>query len=329
MENKEQQLPVQQNDAEQFDQELLQMNIEHAKELFEYEMSEVLLNFKKEAASFKRRDVSEYLDKEIPKADIAFTAPEVELKGIDYSDEQQAVSLPAASAAPITVKKPALTEDTIPSVSVRFTSPTCTVSGPEQSAVVMPPEKLALLAAMPDLSVQAAPIDVPDVQVNTDAFRLEAVPDMSVSIQTDMTAPVIHEDTFTMGDVKEPEISLNVATAEKFEMPVIPAAKEIQTPALSLPADVAVSLTVPALKAEDELKDISVPEAKAFVMPELPAEPTLHLPDAIAPAAESAVWKAPVFSEAAPVHAEIPAVPEKPDFSMYYADIVESLKAAL
>ena len=72
-----------------------QSSLERAKALFEYEMTEVLLNFRQEAATMKGRDSSEYLSMEVPSAGVEYAAPAVALEGIGYEDKDTRVTLDA------------------------------------------------------------------------------------------------------------------------------------------------------------------------------------------------------------------------------------------
>ena len=56
-------------------------SIERAKALFEYEMTEVLLNFKNEVRAVKDSPAAEYINMEVPKSGVAYDAPDIAVEG--------------------------------------------------------------------------------------------------------------------------------------------------------------------------------------------------------------------------------------------------------
>lgn len=308
MENKEQQLPVEQNEQELAD-------IERARELFEYEMTEVLLNFQSEVKSMKRRDVSEYLDMELPKAGIDYTAPEIGVKGIDYTDEGINLSLNGQklSAQPFQPVSGEIAE--VPAVSVDTAAmPSLTVTKPPLTVEEMP---------VFDGNVFAAGIQKKVAVQQPDAAAW-AIPD--VKMQTAVLAA---------GKVNQPQIALTVSQPGAVSVPLMPKPAAVSFPAVEVPSDMNRTVSLPVLSevtlSSEGMDGVTVPDASpAKVTAVTAVSVEIKKPDNLVPMQDSPVVAMP---ELPPVKAAeaaaYPAIPEKPDFSMYYTDIMQSLKAEI
>ncbi len=87
-------------------------NMEEAKELFEYEMTAVLLNVRASYGKREKPPRPEYLDMEVPKTEVDFSKPDIELNGLEQSVPEASVSegqfdLAKPAAESITVDKEA------------------------------------------------------------------------------------------------------------------------------------------------------------------------------------------------------------------------------
>ena len=82
-----------QNAAEQPAEKQEMTSIERAKELFEYEMTEVLLNFRSEVSTMRGKAEPGYVNREVPKAGVAYEAPDIAVAGIDYTEENTDIAL--------------------------------------------------------------------------------------------------------------------------------------------------------------------------------------------------------------------------------------------
>ncbi len=189
MDNKEQELSLQQQE------ELLKYSDpERVKELFEYEMTQVLLGFKEEKVRFSRRDVSEYIDMELPDADVQYSTPDIELKGIEYENAEELKPL----------------ENGIPEVKI-----TDTVIPGAQAA------KISINTDMPDNIELAAPIvnaaDLKSRSVTFTAAEVELVSSFGISTPQ---APCFDQGCFEIAapvlnaKLKEPKAVLKVEVPE-------------------------------------------------------------------------------------------------------------------
>lgn len=82
-------------------------DLDKAKEIFEYEMTEVLLGFKNEVKQNMHRDINaEYMQMETPSAGVEFTPPEVDIKGPEGIPQvgTAKISAEGLSAADIEIK---------------------------------------------------------------------------------------------------------------------------------------------------------------------------------------------------------------------------------
>ena len=82
-----------QNAAEQPAEKQEMTSLDRAKELFEYEMTEVLLNFKSEVSTMRGKAEPDYINREVPKAGVAYEAPDIAVEGIDYTESNTDIAL--------------------------------------------------------------------------------------------------------------------------------------------------------------------------------------------------------------------------------------------
>ena len=126
-------------------------SIERARELFEYEMTEVLLNFKGEMNALRSRDRAAAVSVETPKAEVAYTPPEIELSGVDCPECGE-VSLSGesirADVRVASVEVPPVPEVVIPAQKAvdAQTAFTVAFSSPPKAAEWTAPEALSVNA---------------------------------------------------------------------------------------------------------------------------------------------------------------------------------------
>lgn len=329
-------------------------DIDRVKELFEYEMTQVLLNFKSEISEIKSRTNSEYLNMELPKASVDFEAPEVAVKGIDYSESgmiggfetpEMAVSAPVVNIGAVPEVK---------AVSVKL----------EKTESVKDAEKHIEAVAVPDVRMK---FEKPVLKA-ADSIDAPAVPEIGFGTALGEAA-----------DVSAPELGIvgtgSIAINTSFEVKQA-AAPEICIPETSLDAS---AFELPALSGTGETASVKIPETKQFEMPVFSqiavpdklvsdksfapvgvnafsgfggievTEVKLGVTEAAKPAEFRLLTEKPVFRPeiklsvpeaikpeiptmpelAAMKQPEYPEIPEAPDFSAYYADIFETLKAEM
>lgn len=366
MENKEQQMPVQQVEQSQelSDQELQEFSAERAKELFEYEMSEVLLNFNQEVGRIKRKDVSEYLDMEVPKADIKFEVHQKKLKGIDFSDKNTDISHDEpketkVEITPISVEVPetpdisiegkkddieikalsgavfaelGLSEDGSLSAGVDFAPPSFTsptVSGKDSFAV---PEKFSLEPEISAQTVDVSPIAVPDTKIGKSVFKTPAAYILDTDTKS-VDVPAIDTGVFSIDSVKAPEVSMSVSEVKEYNVPTIPNLKSVEKPELSIPDNAPELFDTESFKkqSEIEVEDITVPVSNVspFDVPAISVDNTDVKAQISVPSTDIGNLMVMTLPESEAPNVDFPDVPKKPDFSMYYTDIVESLRAEM
>lgn len=393
MENEQQQLPVQQKD--EFPE---YSDIERTKALFEYEMTEVLLGFKKEAVRFKRRDVSEYLDMELPQAGVDYTSPDISLKGIEYSETDSippldvSVNTPQSLKAgtseftdinaiklrPIISSKPEIIpvsgEMNIPQIEDIFSN----IENAELSAVRLNlPETQSIKIEYDNNSISALSegvpaVTVPEIKLQQSEKPAITVPQTSahkvqfnagaLSVNGDVLLteiPSVEVDVgkLSVGNIGQIGIQVSFPPQEKNDLSV--SFEKISVEDLLSETD--IQAEVPGICSVDaditpyyiQTADISVPAVDAYglsydIQP-VPVSKTTAAADVSVleisreafdinavkefdinvsvPRAEPPVFSSVSDIETAAV--DYPDIPEKPDFSDYYSDILDSIKTEI
>ena len=334
-----------QNAAEQPAEKQEMTSIERAKELFEYEMTEVLLNFRSEVSTMRGKAASGYVNREVPKAGVAYEAPDIAVAGIDYTEENTDIALDtdavradfAVSFDGAVPEIPVFTQQT----AVTTEAPAFTAEVPDVPQVSIPEMQAAevqtVTAEVPDIPVfradalfaapkaqtAAVSVAVPEAQISP-SFALPSVEQGDAPIMnTDV--PSVDAARFAVGAVSTAEV-----TVENIEVPVVaiaePAAVSLEQPALSI-AEVSAP-AVPAISVQTDAAfpaiDVPQTESVSLVYDEKKA-PTVEIdvavPETALPTLSIGI---PENRETAPV--PYPEIPETPDFSAYYAEITEAIK---
>lgn len=295
MENNEKTLSPQQQDAavQPAKEEKAELTeLEKAKALFEYEMTEVLLCFKNEAKHLKAKNVSEYLDMDIPDAGLDYTAPDTGVKDIE-------TDAPSVSGMPEMKVQEA-------QVAVNVIVPESAEIGLSFGADVEPKAQIEV--------PEAKALDLPEVSQDFEPSAAVSVPKAAEVAAAELAAPdvkgmTVHHYTESLKvsvsqltAAELTDISVSVPEA-KAGCPSVRAVTEVAAPKAA-PSFVTVSEESFAL-AGAEVGEIKL----AAVSTELP-----EIPDIAAPR---------------PKAQNYPDVPEKPDFSAYYSDIIEAVRAEL
>lgn len=297
-----------------------QSSLERAKALFEYEMTEVLLNFRQEAATMKGRDSSEYLSMEVPPAGVEYAAPAVALEGIGYEDKDTRVTLDAETLraeAPsdVSVTAPAIPDVDLTAVSVgapAFVS----VPAPEIPAVEL---STAFHAETEDLSVS---VPVPEVR----SVTFEKPPAPTLAGVDAVPEARLDAEVFLLSLESRLTFTAEIPTLEKQAVVFEPGGAELKSAPITVPdappAELQPIPSSPELRMAVTVEDADVPQIPEMNKAELVWQP-VSVPDAV-----------PVSFETMPAEAQIPGVclppiPEKPDFSAEYAEITELLRAEL
>ncbi len=216
-------------------------DIEKAKELFEYEMTDVLLNFKNEVAALRKDPNADYLNMEIKKPEFTFEAPELEVKSAAV-DEVKAVAAPSmaelqleAAAVPgaaLTDKKvsvaPFSTELDVSSdvkVPEGITVPdggyTLSASAPDvvSPSVTSVPDSVSLPAAKVVTEVQSVQVNVPDTSVSADSFSLPAADEVRAPAAPVVIRPAVDMSLF---DIPAPVMTMKGVSGYDAKMPKAP-----------------------------------------------------------------------------------------------------------
>lgn len=293
--------------------------IDRARELFEYEMTEVLLNFKNEVKSMKGSAESEYLSMEVPKAGVECNIPEIAVEGIDYGEADTAVAIDSSS---LRVDTNVVFDGDIPSAAIAFEQNSSEASVDaaafEAASFDVPVVKLAENA--PEVTKLSVSVDAPTVPEVNSALFTAPQSETAVSVElpeekaaVDFIAPQIQ----TSADVKVPgteqvalpaiqaveqeSVRITAVEAQKPELPGLPELNE-ELPSVSVPVISDVKLA-PDLSAPKAALDIDVPDANASF-------------DGII-----------VLPEQTAAEIEYPGIPAPQDFSAYYAQITEAIKS--
>ncbi len=242
-----------QNAAEQPAEKQEMTSIERAKELFEYEMTEVLLNFRSEVSTMRGKAAPGYVNREVPKAGVAYEAPDIAVAGIDYTEENTDIALDtdavradfAVSFDGAVPEIPVFTQQT----AVTTEAPAFTAEVPDVPQVSIPEMQAAevqtVTAEVPDIPVfradalfaapkaqtAAVSVAVPEAQIGASFALPSAEQGEAPVMNTDV--PPVDAARFAVGAVSTAEV-----TVENIEVPVVaiaePAAVSLEQPALSI-----------------------------------------------------------------------------------------------
>ena len=269
-------------------------DIEKAKELFEYEMTEILLNFREEMAKPKANPDAAYLDAEVPAAQLEYAAPEIALKGIGYDVPEQNAALGTVSLQAEPVKQIAVSAAALNAPeNVKIPAAAKLDSAAIRSAVVQ--KEIAVPGRIPaDMAAIGQPLKADAVQV-----MLSVPADASETVRI---APL-------PADAKAEQIAAAVPdTAVDFDvLKAVPA----ELPAAKLPDSVkfgnvnfdGTQFAIP--KADNVTVTVAYEPVNdgGFRMPEIPQHKVT----------------APQY----------PDVPEKPDISGAVTDILAAVRAEI
>ena len=269
-------------------------DIEKAKELFAYEMTEILLNFREEMAKPKANPDAAYLDAEVPAAQLEYAAPEIALKGIGYHMPEQTAPFEAAVLRAEAVKP------------VRLTAGSAVV--PELLPVpeISAQDPAAIRAAVTQTELTVPGADSAGKLIAAAAFR-QGAPQIAVSLPAEI--PEAPQIAALPAEAAVPQIAVTVPdTAVNC---AVFAAKQAEIPAAKLPdsADYPVPVIDGSRFSLPQAEDVSVsvayelPQTAGFRMPEIPQH-TVTAP-------------------------QYPEVPEKPDISGAVTDILAAVRAEI
>ena len=311
-----------QNAAEQPAEKQEMTSIERAKELFEYEMTEVLLNFRSEVSTMRGKAEPGYVNREVPTAGVAYEAPDIAVAGIDYTEENTDIALDTdAVRADFAVSF----DGAVPEIPVFTQQTAVTTEAPAFTAEVpdIPVFRADALFAAPKAQTAAVSVAVPEAQIGASFALPSAEQGEAPVMNTDV--PPVDAARFAVGAVSTAEV-----TVENIEVPVVaiaePAAVSLEQPALSI-AEVSAP-AVPAISVQTDAAfpaiDVPQTESVSLVYDEKKA-PTVEIdvavPETALPTLSIGI---PENRETAPV--PYPEIPETPDFSAYYAEITEAIK---
>ena len=230
-----------QNAAEQPAEKQEMTSIERAKELFEYEMTEVLLNFRSEVSTMRGKAASGYVNREVPKAGVAYEAPDIAVAGIDYTEENTDIALDTdAVRADFAVSF----DGAVPEIPV-FTQQTAVTTEAPAFTAEVPDVPQVSISEMQAAEVQTVTAEVPDIPV----FRADAL----------FAAPKAQTAAVSVA-VPEAQIGASFAlpSAEQGEAPVMNT--DAAFPAIDVPQTESVSLPSGAVTAPTVEIDVAVPE---------------------------------------------------------------------
>lgn len=311
-----------QNAAEQPAEKQEMTSIERAKELFEYEMTEVLLNFRSEVSTMRGKAASGYVNREVPKAGVAYEAPDIAVAGIDYTEENTDIALDTdAVRADFAVSF----DGAVPEIPVFTQQTAVTTEAPAFTAEVpdIPVFRADALFAAPKAQTAAVSVAVPEAQIGASFALPPAEQGEAPVMNTDV--PPVDATRFAVGAVSTAEV-----TVENIEVPVVaiaePAAVSLEQPALSIAEVSAPAVPAISVQTDAAFPAIDVPQTESVSLPSgAVTAPTVEIdvavPETALPTLSIGI---PENRETAPV--PYPEIPETPDFSAYYAEITEAIK---
>ena len=295
-------------------EDALVTDIERNKELFEYEMTEVLIKLKGEFAAVKGEDVKgDNIGMTVEKPNIELKEPKLTVDGIHVDIAEipdtmeikpikvtlldkllsETTKITAPGEIRITKKDPGSPKQLLKDLNERFDIPAISITGFSDEKKNIDKTAITSKVEIPNVKIGSVKTGSADKKVSVTVANDLAVPEKISAAAKDK--PVLSE-AVSIGNIAVPEIKTAPALAKTTVMPVdavrikgtdIPAVKAGFDPGIKF--DVSVSVAVPDLEMpKPDIEDFRAEKAK------MPA---------------------------------FPDVPEKPDFSGYIEDILNSFKA--
>ena len=325
-------------------------SIERARELFEYEMTEVLLNFKGEMNALRSRDRAAAVSVGTPKAEVAYTPPEIELSGVDCPECGE-VSLSGesirADVRVASVEVPPVPEVVIPAQKAvdAQTAFTVAFSAPPKAAEWAAPEALpvnaealyaaaeqALLAKQPENAAYELAAKPVSVEVSVPSAEVSLAFEAPVPTQPDLEpAPqaLFDKAVLELPAVKaQPAVSRTefstIQTADcRFEL------GEVTPAAVGVSVAEAEAVALPSIRPADTPRvSVRIVETSAPEIPELP-----RVKENTAPVSIPTVRRVKGGFTAPPKACvsvkNSSAIPVLPDCSGAYKEITETLKSEI
>lgn len=267
-------------------------DMKEAKELFEYEMTAVLLNVKGSFGEMNKEAGSEYLDMEVPKTEIDYKAPDIELSGIGYTASDE-IKTEAFSAEPFRVQSPDITLGTADTTVHQFDA------GSFRPAIDKGAFAAAAVSGTDSISF-GTDFEKPDLSAAKTAAAEKA------ALGTGVSAQALISGAESAKTAVKPEVSIGAAETA---VPEISAFGKL--PEQKVTGKVGVTLPDSSVSAAYTLPAAEKPEVKAAV-------PKLGIG-----------FEMPVFQKSGTTAPKFPEIPEKPDHSAYISEILDSIRQEL
>ena len=330
---------------------LYDMNIEKAKALFEYEMTSVLLA-EKEADEKAKERIRQYMEMEIDKPELSYTAPEVGSVEVDLKLGAEPAAMPDFSIPQITAEA-----DGLPAVAKTqaFVPPTFSEQAEIRDEIRVPGPALDASGGFPaeelfsfSKKTEAEPLkneDLLDLEMLGAGLKgariqadMKALSDLAADISLSGPAAGIPERmntkvVFSTGEIKPPEADIGLPSVAETSFVFEPVQTEVSLGEISVPDNKTMPEFIPATgfarekTLPKETAEITVPDFRNTEFELSPVKKAEFFVD-YKPAV-------PVdFEFVKPVEKKInvpeyPDVPEAPDISAYVDDIMETLRSDL
>lgn len=327
---------------------LYEINIEKAKALFEYEMTSVLLA-EKEADEAAKERIRQYMEMEIDKPEVSYTAPEQAPAEIDPGLVTEAAAMPDFSLPQITAEADGLpiVAKTHPFVSPEFSKDTDIRSKVTLSEPVDPASYGFSAEGLFSFSEknEAAPLNKEDMldadmfeaglkglKLQTDIKPLSDVAQgISISGPVDIPERVNTKIVFSPAEYTPPKADVKIPSTTETGFDFKKPDAEVSVGEIKLPGNQEIPefniITgfKPEKSLSEEAADIKVPEPGKWgftLPPAKKAEVSVDYRPAVPVSFE--VVKPAERKISAP---EYPDVPDAPDISAYVDDIMETLRS--
>ena len=284
-------------------------DIDRAKELFEYEMTAVLLNLKGEFENVGKDIENEYLEMEVPEPKLEYASPELEAEGVRLECELPG-SVELSGIEPVSVSLEGFEAAGAPVPGeVALTS---------IEAVDISAAREAIAGIAPS---EVGKVSMPSVPASVTVNVAGALPSAGFVQAKTPSVPKLPEAEKVQG--VSVDMPVGEVRAEAFEIPAVDRPEAVITGLEEIPVEAEQSFELPPVQVESITVGYGPAETGEFTAPELSA-PEVERIEVGAVPPEEISFKFPEIHLQKAALPEYPEMPEKPDFS---ADIEEILAA--
>lgn len=287
-------------------------DIDRAKELFEYEMTAVLLNLKGEFENVGKDIENEYLEMEVPEPKLEYSSPELGAEGVRLECDIPG-SIELGGIEPVSVS---LEDFEAAGVSVPGEVALTSIEAVDISAA-----REAIAGIAPS---EVGKVSMPSVPASVTVNVAGEIPSAELAQSKTPSVPRLPEAEKVQG--VSVDMPAGEVRAEAFEIPAVDKPGAVITGIAEIPAEAEQSFELPPVQVESITVGYESVETGEFTAPGLTAPEVEMIEVGVVPPEEIS-FKFPEIHVQKASLPEYPEMPEKPDFSAEIEEILAAVRA--